>query len=71
MWGRRGRFVEQTNCYEIRIQNVVNQILERVYPMLDEVTVPTTEKTKKMLMVLAQNVPQMPTMTTLYGQLKT
>jgi hypothetical protein len=46
-------------------------MLERDYPMIDEVTVPTIEKTKKMLMVLAQNVPQMPTMSTLYGQLET
>ena len=39
--------------------------------MIDEVTVPTIEKTKKMLIVLAQSVPQMPTMNTLYGQLET
>ncbi len=57
--------------YEIRLQHIVNQILERDYPMIDEVTVPTIEKTKKMLMVLAQNVPQMPTMSSLYGQLET
>lgn len=57
--------------YEIRLQHVVNQVLERDYPMIDEVTVPTIEKTKKMLIVLAQSVPQMPTMNTLYGQLET
>ena len=57
--------------YEIRLQHIVNQVLERDYPMIDDVTVPTIEKTKKMLMVLAQNVPQMPTMSTLYGQLET
>lgn len=57
--------------YEIRLQHVVNQVLERDYPLIDEVTVPTIEKTKKMLMVLAQNVPQMPTMSSLYGQLET
>ena len=57
--------------YEIRLQHIVNQVLERDYPRIDDVTVPTIEKTKKMLMVLAQNVPQMPTMSTLYGQLET
>jgi len=57
--------------YEIRLQHVVNQVLERDYPLIDEVTVATIEKTKKMLMVLAQSVPQMPTMSTLYGQLET
>ena len=57
--------------YEIRLQHVVNQVLERDYPLTDDVTVVTIEKTKKMLMVLAQSVPQMPTMNTLYGQLET
>ena len=57
--------------YEIRLQHVVNQVLECDYPIIDEVTVSTIEKTKKMLMVLAQSVPQMPTMNTLYGQLDT
>ena len=57
--------------YEIRLQHVVNQVLERDYPLIDDVTVSTIEKTKKMLMVLAQSVPQMPTMNTLYGQLET
>ena len=59
------------NGYEIRLQHVVNQVLERDYPMIDDVTVSTIEKTKKMLIVLAQSVPQMPTMNTLYGQLET
>ena len=57
--------------YEIRLQHVVNQVLERDYPLIDDVTVATIEKTKKMLMALAQSVPQMPTMSTLYGQLET
>lgn len=57
--------------YEIRLQHVVNQILERDYPMVDDVTVSTIEKTKKMLIVLAQSVPQIPKMNSLYGQLET
>ena len=57
--------------YEIRLQHIVNQVLESDYPLIDDVTVATIEKTKKMLMVLAQSVPQMPTMNTLYGQLET
>ncbi len=57
--------------YEIRLQHVVNQVLERDYPLIDDVTVATIEKTKKMLMVLSQSVPQMPTMSALYGQLET
>lgn len=57
--------------YEIRLQHIVNQVLERDYPLIDDVTIATIEKTKKMLMVLAQSVPQMPTMSKLYGQLET
>lgn len=57
--------------YEIRLQHIVNQILESDYPLIDEVTVATIEKTKKMLIVLAQSVPQVPTMSSLYGQLGT
>jgi hypothetical protein len=57
--------------YEIRLQHIVNQILESDYPLIDDVTVATIEKTKKMLIVLAQSVPQVPTMSSLYGQLET
>lgn len=57
--------------YEIRLQHIVNQILECDYPLIDDVTLSTIEKTKKMLIVLAQSVPQVPTMSSLYGQLDT
>lgn len=57
--------------YEIRLQHIVNQVLECDYPLTDDVSVATIEKTKKMLMVLAQSVPQVPTMSSLYGQLET
>lgn len=57
--------------YAIRLQHIINQILECDYPLIDDVTVATIEKTKKMLIVLAQSVPQVPTMSSLYGQLDT
>lgn len=57
--------------YAIRLQHIINQILECDYPLIDDVTISTIEKTKKMLIVLAQNVPQVPTMSSLYGQLDT
>jgi hypothetical protein len=50
---------------------VVNTVLEVDYPQIDDVSVSTIEKTKKMLMVLAESVPQVPTMSSLYGQLDT
>lgn len=57
--------------YDIRLQHIVNQVLESDYPLIDDVSVATIAKTKKMLMVLAQSVPQVPTMNSLYGQLET
>ncbi len=57
--------------FESRLQRVVNQVLEVDYPAIDEVTVSTIRKAKRMLMVLAEHVPQMPKMNALYAQLET
>ena len=57
--------------FENRLQKVVNHILEVDYPAIDEVTISTIRKAKRMLMVLAEHVPQMPTMNALYAQLET
>ena len=57
--------------FESRLQRVVNHILEVDYPAVDEVTISTIRKAKRMLMVLAEHVPQMPTMNALYAQLET
>ncbi len=57
--------------FEIRLQHIVNQVLESDYPLVDNVSIATIEKTKKMLVVLAHSVPQVPTLNTLYGQLET
>lgn len=54
-----------------RIQNVVRQVLEVDYPTIEDVEFETIQKAKKMLMVLAESVPQTPTMNELYAQLKT
>lgn len=62
--------VAQTG-FESRLQRVVNQVLEVDYPAIDEVTVSTIRKAKRMLMVLAEHVPQMPKMNALYAQLET
>ena len=50
---------------------MVSHVLDVDYPTVDGVTVSTIRKTKKMLMILAEHVPQMPTMNTLYTQLET
>lgn len=57
--------------YEQRLQEVIRQILESDYPAIDEVTIATIRKTQKMLMILAQSVPQVPTMSDLYRELET
>ena len=40
--------------YGLRIREVVDEVLEKDYPAIDEVSVSTIRKTRKMLMVLAQ-----------------
>ena len=57
--------------YYQRLQSVVNQIIEIDYPNIDEVTVSTIRKTKKLLMLLAERVPQLPKMNELYKELET
>ena len=57
--------------FENRLRHVVNHVLDVDYPMVDDVTVSTIRKAKKMLMILSESVPQIPTMNTLYSQLET
>ena len=54
-----------------RLLATVNQVIENDYPQIDEVTISTIRKTKKMLMVLAGCVPQLPNMSQLYHELET
>lgn len=46
-------------------------LLEVDYPNIDDVTLSTIRKTKKLLMLLAERVPQLPKMTELYKELET
>ena len=64
-------YKEVSSGFDIRLQHIVSQILEVDYPAVDEISVATIRKAKKMLMVLAEHVPQVPTMNTLYAQLET
>ena len=57
--------------YEIRLQQVVNHILENDYPIIEGVEQSTIRKTKKMFMILAEQVPQTPNMSNLYAELET
>ena len=53
------------------LQNVANQVIEVDYPNVDDVTISTIRKTKKLLMLLAERVPQLPKMNELYKELET
>lgn len=57
--------------YYQRLQSVVNQVIEVDYPNIDDITISTIRKTKKLLMLLAERVPQLPKMTELYQELET
>ncbi|MBQ8656508.1 MAG: ATP-binding protein [Prevotella sp.] len=57
--------------YYQRLESVVNQIIEVDYPNIDDVTQSTIRKTKKLLMLLAERVPQVPNMKELYRELET
>ena len=57
--------------FDSRLLATVNQVIESDYPQIDDVTVATIRKTKKMLMVLSECVPQLPNMSQLYRELET
>lgn len=59
-----------SNLYA-RIEAVVNQVIENDYPSIDDVTPSTIRKTKKLLMVLTERVPQTPNMKELFTELET
>ena len=64
-------YKEGVGEFYTRLREVVNQILEIDYPTIDDVSVATTIKAKKMLVVLAESVPQTPKMAQLYRELET
>ncbi len=54
-----------------RLMETINKVLEGDYPSIDDVSQDTIRKTRKMLMVLAENCPQTPNMSKLYSELGT
>lgn len=57
--------------YDLRLQAVVKQVLESDLPCVQDIQYPTVVKIKKMLVILAERVPQTPNMSELYGELET
>ena len=62
--------IRESNYYA-KLRQVVGQVLEVDYPKIEEVTVGTIRKARKMLMILAESVPQTPKMSRLYQELET
>jgi predicted AAA+ superfamily ATPase len=57
--------------YEFRLQEVIRQVIESDLPAVADVQYVTTQKVKKMLMILAERVPHTPKMSELYKELET
>ena len=59
------------STYDIRLQSVIRTVLMEDLQVSGEFTYPTLQKTMKMLMILAERVPQTPKMNELYALLDT
>lgn len=64
-------YKESGEDYHYRIGEVTNLIIESDLPSVEDVTFSTIQKTKKLLMVIAQNVPLEPNIAKLTSQLET
>jgi predicted AAA+ superfamily ATPase len=64
-------YLEVVRGFEQRLRQIVNQVLESDYPATEPVSVATIRKTKKMLQVLAESVPQTPNLNQLCAELET
>lgn len=64
-------FHDVSSQFAERLVAVVNAVLDVDFPAVEDVTVATIRKTKRMLMVLASSCPQQPNMSALYRELET
>lgn len=64
-------YAEEGDGFYQRLQSTIQQVLESDLPSVEDVSYATIQKIKKMLMILAQCVPQTPKMNELYAQLET
>lgn len=64
-------YKEEGDGYLQRIQEVVSQTIDLDIPAVEEVEYDTLQKLKKLLMILAVQVPFIPKMTDLYKELQT
>ena len=57
--------------FELRLQSVIRTVLYEDLPAVEDISYETIRKTERMLMILAEHVPQTPNMNELYSQLET
>ena len=64
-------YLREADGFGIRLQRVISTVLNEDIPAIEDVTYPTIQKIQRMLMILAERVPQTPKMTELYAVLGT
>lgn len=64
-------YKEERDGFSLRLQEVINQVLESDLPAVEDVSISTIMKAKRMLMVIAERVPFQPKMSELYRELDT
>ena len=64
-------YKEEGDGFEQRLQETIWLVMERDWPAIEEVNYATIQKTKRLLMVLAEAVPLTPNMTELFAAVET
>ena len=64
-------YKEDGDSFHERLHGVVLHVLENDLPQVEDISYTTIEKTKRMLMILAERVPFMPKMAELFRELET
>jgi predicted AAA+ superfamily ATPase len=63
-------YLEPGDGYDMRIRQMVNQVLESDYPSIEAVTAGTIRKVRRMLMLLSEKPPQTPNISVLARELE-
>lgn len=64
-------YKKDSDGFELRLQSVIRTVLYEDLPAVEDISYETIRKTERMLMILAEHVPQTPNMNELYSQLET
>lgn len=64
-------YKERLDDFAEKLKKIVYAVLNEDMPAVDEITYPTIQKIQRMLMILAERVPQTPKMNELYAILET